>query len=211
MSWCSSSFESFLKKIASDRILNRRFVGDGFPEEQYRFGNYIFPDKRELVHHDPEFNKLYHSFRREVPDYEEVKWKGKSRFEYARPQMDSWMFHANGTLVGTQVKFNVKACEYRHDLMGGYDMDMTLGEIDEEEVKNIQVMLDYFRNNIEILEASKGMFRFQTFCKIRNLIGMEQYAAILIRENHPRPESVISVKFVTRDKKNYFRGESHGE
>jgi len=84
---------------------------------------------------------------------------------------------------------------------------LNIGDIDETELSNIQPMIDAFGNSIEVLEASDGVFRFKYWGLIKNQIGMEAWGRQMIMDNHPYPESVQSVTFVTTRKRDTLLGE----
>mmetsp|Transcript_77994 Transcript_77994/g.156101 ORF Transcript_77994/g.156101 Transcript_77994/m.156101 type:complete len:152 (+) Transcript_77994:208-663(+) len=124
-----------------------------------------------------------------------------------RPGAESWMFDEDGNLAENQVKFDWKSVEYRDDQLGGCDPDMSLGPIDEKELVNIAPMLEMFTNTLEVLEASNGVYRFKYWGLVKNQSGMECWGRQMILENHPEPDSVKTVSFLTKRKRDTNLGD----
>ena len=103
---------------------------------------------------------------------------------------------------------------------------LAIGPIDPVEVEHIEATLQFFNSTAELIEANNGVFRFKVshfhfidvamtldvllmfkyLGLIRNLIGMEAWARSMILEQHPRPDTVKTVAFLTNRKRDVYFG-----
>jgi hypothetical protein len=122
----NEGFHNLMRRKVTFRRLEQKFF------KAHRIFN---GRKNKIVHPDPEIAKLYKmveqqkyrpnrngSLPTDFHNFIEDPLK-----DFYRPDNEEWQFHDNGTLFGDQVQYDYKSVDFRQDMLGGIDPDMTYG------------------------------------------------------------------------------------
>lgn len=89
-------------------------------------------------------------------------------------------------------RFDYKEVQVREDLFDVNAANLTHGHIDPRVVERIQPCLTVLGKAVELLEADDGVVRFLYHGLIRDKVGVEAYAKMLMEENgYPEIKSVL--------------------